>query len=195
MHPIVIPPAIRGLIFDCDGTLADTHPLHQEAWDECLSALGVPTPPHFLDPYKGVPTPRIIEIFNQRFGTRLDPIAVAEDKERRAMAKLDRSQPVDRVVAVAHRYKGVLPMAVASGGTRENVLVTLTAIGMADFFDAVLGAQDAPRGKPHPDIFLAAAQRLNVAPSLCLVLEDSPLGMEAAAKAGMAAIDVTAAPE
>ena len=85
-------------------------------------------------------------------------------------------------------------MAVASGSTRENVAAALLrAVGLDGFFDVVLTASDPVRGKPHPDIFLAAAERIRVAPKHCMVFEDSPLGLEAARKAGMLALDVTRA--
>ncbi len=190
MPEIIVPATVKGLIFDCDGTLADTHFLHQEAWDETLAAYGETSPPHFLDAYKGVPTWRILEIYNERFGTRLPVAAVAGDKERRVTDRLKRSPVIEPVAAVARRYKGVLPMAVASGGVGVNVRTTLRAIGMEGFFDAVLTADDVERGKPFPDIFLEAARRLGVAPADCMVLEDSELGVEAAHRAGMRAVNV-----
>ena len=191
MSEITIPPGTAAIIFDCDGTLADTHALHQEAWDECLAAHGQESPPHFLDGYKGVPTTEILKAFNSRFQTSLDVARVAKEKERIAFSKLGNAKPILPVVRVARRHKGVLPMAAASGGTAENVFRTLKAIGLEDFFDAVLTADDPVRGKPFPDIFLEAARRLGAEPSRCLVFEDSPLGIEAAHKAGMASIDVT----
>jgi beta-phosphoglucomutase-like phosphatase (HAD superfamily) len=190
MPEIIIPDTIRGLVFDCDGTLADTHHLHQEAWDECMAALGVSFPAQSLDGFKGVPTVNIIETLNERFGMQMNAQAVAEDKERRAFARLARAEPIEAIVAVARRHKGVLPMAVASGGVAYNVLVTLKTVGLEGFFDAVLTADDPVPGKPNPDIFLLAAERIGVAPEHCLVFEDSPLGIEAARKAGMASIDV-----
>lgn len=190
MSEIIIPRAIRGLIFDCDGTLADTHHLHQEAWDECMAELGVTIPPNYLDDFKGVPTTNILETMNGRFGLSLDVAVVSEDKERRVFPKLARAEPIKAVIEVARRHKGVLPMAAASGGVGYNVLLTLKAIGLEGFFDAVLTADDPVRGKPFPDIFLLAAEKIGVAPEHCLVFEDSPLGIEAAHKAGMLAIDV-----
>ncbi len=190
MPEIIIPETVKGLIFDCDGTLADTHFLHQEAWDECMAALGVTITPNSLDDFKGVPTTRILEIINERYGLNLDVEAVAEDKERRVFPKLTRAEPIKAVIDVARRYKGVLPMAAASGGVAYNVLLTIKSVGLEGFFDAVLTADDPVRGKPFPDIFLLAAQKIGVAPEHCLVFEDSPLGIEAAHKAGMLAIDV-----
>lgn len=188
---IPIPASIRGLIFDCDGTLADTHHLHQEAWDDALAALGVSSPPHYLDDFKGVPTTGILEIFNRSFNTTLNVQDVADDKERRVFPKLVRATPIDLVIDVARRHRGILPMAAASGGTAENVLSTIQAIGLEGYFDVVLTADDPIPGKPAPDIFLEAARRIGVPPQDCLVFEDSPLGVEAAQKAGMSCIDVT----
>jgi len=190
MSEIVVPDSVKGLIFDCDGTLADTHFLHQEAWDETLLAYGETSPPLFLDDYKGVPTRRIVEIYNEKFGKALDVASVTEDKERRVTGLLASARIIEPVVAVARSHKGILPMAVASGGVGANVLVTLAAIGLTGFFDAVLSADDVARGKPFPDIFLEAARRLGVAPTDCMVFEDSDLGVEAAHRAGMIAYKV-----
>jgi len=98
--------------------------------------------------------------------------------------------PIEPVVDVARRHRGVLPMAVASGGHRWVVNETLSAIGIADWFGAIVGAEDTERHKPEPDAFLEAARRLGVAPEGCVVFEDAELGLEAARRAGMLPIDI-----
>jgi len=185
-----VPADIRGLIFDCDGTLADTMPAHTEAWCETFAAFGFQCPDGFIDQVKGMSAVKIVEEFNRRYHQRIDAVRFAAEKNRRARNKLHGARPIAPVVAIARTYHGRLPMAVASGGTRENVLLTLAAIGLQDHFVTVLTADDPVRPKPSPDIFLEAARRLHVDPGCCQVFEDGDAGLEAARNAGMLATDV-----
>jgi HAD superfamily hydrolase (TIGR01509 family) len=190
LKKINISPAIEGIIFDCDGTLADTMPLHWEAWHETLDFFSAECPQDFLEVLKGVPTKTIVEKINKSFGYVLDPNFFSEEKERRLLSKLHRVKSIQPVEDLAREYKDILPMAVASGSLRDSVLETLKGIEMDDFFDTVITATDAVSPKPDPDIFLEAAKRIQIKPENCLVLEDSDAGIEAAIKAGMHFIDV-----
>ncbi|RLD06707.1 MAG: HAD family hydrolase [Chloroflexi bacterium] len=190
MKKINISPAIEGIIFDCDGTLADTMPLHWEAWHETLEFFDAKCPQDFLEDLKGVPTKTIVEKINKSFGYALDPNLFSEEKERRLLSKLYRVKSIQPVEDLARQYKDILPMAVASGSLRNSVLETLKGIQMNDFFDTVITANDALSPKPDPAVFLEAAKRIQVKPENCLVLEDSDAGIEAAKKAGMHFIDV-----
>jgi len=187
---IPIHPQIRCLIFDCDGTLADTMGLHWEAWQEAFTAIGERCPANFLDDLSGVPAEKIIEHLNESYGYDLDIKQFAKEKQRRVQRKLLRAKPIDPVVEIAKRYKNRFPMAVVSGGTKANVHLTLEAIGLENFFDPIITADDPVKPKPSPDIFLEAARRLNVEPQYCQVFEDSDLGIEGAQKAGMTVTDV-----
>ncbi|MDQ2695942.1 MAG: beta-phosphoglucomutase family hydrolase [Pseudomonadota bacterium] len=187
---IVIPPHVKALIFDLDGTLADTMALHYEAWHEAFAAVGASCPQEFLERLSGVPTHGIVALFNEAFSHALDVVSFTEDKERRAYERLLKTQPIGPVVEVVRQHKGRLPMAIATGGVRRNAELILRAIGLEGEFDTVITADDAVRPKPSPDIFLEAARRLNVEPGQCLVFEDADAGLEAARRAGMAAIDV-----
>lgn len=180
----------RGVIFDCDGTLADTMPLHYQAWVETLTSLNAGMSEELFYELGGVPTAHIVEILNQRFGYGLDVSGTAEAKEALYEELLPRLQPVQRVVALVHEYHGRYPMAVASGGLRRLVTRTLDVLGIAHYFGAVCTAEDVPRGKPEPDLFLFAASRLAVPPEECVVFEDSDLGLEAARRAGMQGVDI-----
>jgi beta-phosphoglucomutase-like phosphatase (HAD superfamily) len=117
---------------------------------------------------------------------------MVRDKELRYLELLTEVRPIATVVAIAHRFRGELPMAVASGGEGWVVRRTLAAIGVEDWFDTVVGAEDTERHKPEPDVFLEAARRIDVEPSRCVVFEDSDLGLLAAARAGMTGVDVRA---
>ena len=183
-------PEVQGLIFDCDGTLADTMPIHIKAWRETFADYGIHCPEKFLHAFKGMPAVRIVERFNRLHGHRIDPVAFARKKNQRAGQMLHRSQPIEPVVAIVRQYRDKLPMAVASGGTRENVLLTLQSIGFENCFAAVLTFDDDVAPKPDPEIFLEAARRIKVAPGACQVFEDGDAGLEAARRAGMIATDI-----
>ncbi|MBE2225534.1 MAG: HAD-IA family hydrolase, partial [Anaerolineae bacterium] len=155
-----------------------------------FAAVGVTCPQSLLDELAGMPAPNIVAIFNERYGHNLDITAVAEDKERRTAEKLKTVGPIQSVVDLVYRYHGTLPMAVASGGRLAGVETSLRAIGLFDYFDAILTADDATQPKPAPDIFLAAAERLGVASEDCEVFEDGEMGLIGARKAGMVATDI-----
>ncbi len=183
-------PGIEGLMFDCDGTLADTMGIHTGAWQETLRSFGSDCPIEFLEPLRGMPAEEIVICFNQRFGTALNPKEVAAAKNIMTHERLKFSKPIVPVVQIAIDYQKKLPMAVVSGGTRKNVLRTLKAIGMADFFMTVITADDGLKPKPYPHMFMEAAKRLKVDPKRCEVFEDGDLGLQAALSAGMQPMDV-----
>ena len=179
------------IIFDCDGTLADTMPLHYKAWRETLDALGCPFPEAQFYAWGGVPAREIIERLNAEHGLSLPPMETAHRKEAAYFLLLPQVRPIAEVVAEAARFRGVCPLAVASGGLRFVVEATLDTLGIRDWFEVIATADDVDRGKPNPDIFLFAAQRLGVTPADCVVYEDAPAGWEAARRAGMPVVDVT----
>jgi beta-phosphoglucomutase family hydrolase len=185
-----LPRPFRGAIFDCDGTLADTMPLHYRAWVEALAAAQAEMSEALFYELAGVPTVRIVEILNERFGYRLDPEQTAAAKEALYEELLPQLGPIEAVVALVHEFHGRYPLAVASGGIRRLVDRTLDALGIADRFAAICTAEDVARGKPEPDLFLLAARRLGVPPEDCVVFEDSDLGLEAARRAGMQGVDI-----
>jgi HAD superfamily hydrolase (TIGR01509 family) len=188
--PIIIFPDTKGLIFDCDGTLADTMPLHMEAWCETFADYGEECPYEFVNSLKGTAAEKIVAMFNQKFGRKINPIKFAHDKNRRSRKKLRQAKPIDPVIKIVRNYRGKLPMAVASGGTRRNVLLTLEVIGLKDYFVAVITADDKLKSKPAPDIFIEAARRMKVEPPFCQVFEDGDVGLQAARVAGMIATDI-----
>ena len=194
-EPWTPPPGTRGLIFDCDGTLADTMPVHHRAWTAMLTPHGVPFPVERFYQLGGMPTAQIIRLLSRETGVPVAEDAVAgmvAAKEALFLELLHEVERVVPVVAVAEAYRGRLPMAVASGGYGEVVRRTLLKIGIGDWFDAVVCAEDTARHKPEPDVFLEAARRLGVPPETCVVFEDTDIGVEAAGRAGMPAVDVRA---
>jgi beta-phosphoglucomutase family hydrolase len=185
-----IEPHIQALIFDCDGTLADSMPLHYEAWRETLAELGGHFPEQLFYDTAGMHSEAITQVLNQQYGYSFDPRATVVAKETRFIQKISHIQPIEPVIAIAKAYRGRLPMAVGSGGELPIVRQVLAAIGLTDFFDTIVTSEQVPHGKPAPDIFLEAARRMNVEPRYCQVFEDGDSGLEAARRAGMVAVDI-----
>ena len=182
---------VQGLIFDWDGTVLDTMPMHYLAWVDTVRQMDADFPEQLFYDLAGVPSDRIVEILNEKFGYQLDPAAVAIAKEQLFVEKyLTQSRLIEPVLNVARRYKGQLPIAVATGGIPPVLGKAMAHAGLTDFFDAVVTAEDVEKGKPAPDTFLEAARRLGVEPQFCQVFEDSDAGLEGARRAGMVATDV-----
>ena len=196
---ITLPPGPwEAYIFDCDGTLIDSMPLHLTAWRAALSAHGFP-PEQFTwtmhHEFAGMPGAAIVRVLNERFGTELPPEQVEADKVAWYMAHHHEVQPLEAVVDVARAARGRLPMAVASGSDEAIVRSSLEGAGILEWFQTVITPSDVARGKPAPDMFLLAASRLGVAPERCLVFEDGKLGVDAARAAGMGCVFIETPPE
>jgi HAD superfamily hydrolase (TIGR01509 family) len=187
---LVLPEGVEGVIFDCDGTLADTMPLHYRAWAETLTLSGAEMSEALFYELGGVATEEIVRILNARHGDQLPVAETAAAKERRYEELLPQAPAIRPVVALARSLCGKMPLAVASGGIRRLVDKTLAALELTHCFQAIKTTEDVRNGKPAPDLFLAAAADLGVPPARCLVYEDSDLGLEAARRAGMQWIDV-----
>lgn len=185
-----LPPRIRGLIFDFDGTLADTMPLHWAAWQEVGARHGIPFSRERLYALAGVPTREIIRRINREHCLQLDPETIARDKEAAFLARLPQVRPIAPLVRLARAERGRRKLAVASGGSRRVIHRVLEHLGLQDLFDAVVTQDDVARPKPAPDIFLEAARRLGLTPAECLAFEDGDLGLAAIRAAGMEAVDV-----
>ena len=185
-----VPDHIEGLIFDCDGTLADTMPLHWEAWSRIASKYGIRFTEERFYALGGMPTPDVVRVINRESGTSFDPDSLAQEKEAAYLDQLPKVTAIEPVVAVARAYKGRLPMAVASGGRRDIVRHVIEGLGIADWFDAVVTCEDVQNQKPAPDMFLEAARRLKVPADRCQAYEDSVFGIQAIEAAGMRAIDI-----
>jgi len=180
------------VIFDCDGTLVDSMPAHFSAWCEALAlygAGGVFKEDVFFA-MGGRPTRDIVVELNDEYNLHLDPEAVAFAKREAFLKRIETITLIDEVAAFAESLRGKVPMAIASGGSRMVVEKTLRVVGVSDWFDEVVTADDVTEGKPAPDIFLHAARLMGVVPSRCLALDDAPAGILAAQRAGMQVIAV-----
>ena len=183
MHP-------KGLIFDCDGTLADTMPLHWRAWQMVTKRHGLVFPEDRFYSLGGVPSRDILKLLAVEQDRALDHIAVAHEKEEAYLPLMSQVEPIHAVVQIAREYHGKLPMAVASGGTRRIIGQVLEHLGIRNLFDAVVTSEMVRNQKPAPDIFLEAAKRIGVEPQFCRAYEDTDLGLQAIRAAGMDAVDV-----
>lgn len=182
---------IDGLIFDCDGTLTHSMPLHYEAWSLTAARYGLTFTEERFYALAGVPSQHIITLLANEQGKPVaDAMGMAKEKEQAFYELLHRLESIPPVLQIAETYRGKKKMAVASGGWNAVVRRQLTMIGCLDWFDAIVTAEDTEKHKPEPDVFLEAARRLNVPAARCIVYEDSELGFEAARKAGMQWVDV-----
>ena len=180
----------KAIIFDCDGTLVDSMPVHYVAWHETMNRYGISFPEDRFYSLGGVPSDRIIEILASEQGLKLDAVSVAHEKEQAFLDKIELLVPIEAVVEIVRQNRGVKPIAVASGGFLPVILRQLQQMAMHDWFDAIVTAEDTSKHKPEPDVFLEAARRLGTAAEHCVVFEDADLGVEAARRAGMHCIDV-----
>jgi beta-phosphoglucomutase-like phosphatase (HAD superfamily) len=181
---------IRGLIFDCDGTLADTMPLHWRAWQAITSKHGILFPEDRFYALGGVPTRDILKVLREEQQLGIDPLVVAKEKEEEYVKLMAHVGPIHEVVTIARDHFGRVPMAVASGGTRHVINDVLHHLKIRELFAAVVTSEDVTHQKPAPDIFLEAARRIGIEPRLCRAYEDTDLGMQAIRAAGMDAVDV-----
>jgi HAD superfamily hydrolase (TIGR01509 family) len=174
-------------LFDCDGTLVDSMPLHHEAWSQSFREGGATFEFHWelFMSRAGMGLHETVVALNEQFGTNLDPLSIVARQRTIYRERISTVVPVAPVVAVAKAALGIKPMAVCSGGETEIVHAQLAAVGILEWFDAVVCREDTPRGKPAPDGFLECARRLGVNPERCLVFEDGLMGVEAAKAAGM----------
>jgi len=180
----------KGLIFDCDGTLANTMPLHWRAWQMIIQRHGLHFPEDRFYSLGGVPSRDILKMLAEEQGRSLDHIAVAHEKEEAYLPLMIEVEPIHGVVQIAKAHHGQIPMAVASGGTQRVICQVLDHLKILHLFDAVVTSEMVKRQKPAPDIFLEAARRIGVEPKFCRAYEDTDLGLQGIREAGMEAVDV-----
>src|SRR5690349_6058717 len=181
---------MKAIIFDCDGTLADTMPMHWRAWQVISARHRINLPVDRFYALGGVPSREIAKMLSLEQGLNLDHMAVAREKEAEYLPLIAQVEPINTVVGIARENFGKLPLAVASGGTNRSIGQVLNHLGIGHLFQAIVTSEDVVRQKPAPDIFLEAARRLGVAPQHCRAYEDTELGMQAIRAAGMEAVDV-----
>ena len=177
-------------LFDCDGTIADSMPLHYKAWKQVLGEWNCEFSEERFYAWGGMPIVEIISTLNAEYGLSMPVEMVARRKENLYFDLLPQLQPVPEVVEHIFNQHGKIPFAVVSGSTRHSVEASLTTLKLLDRFDALVCAGDYQKSKPHPDGFLLAAEKVGVHPRQCLVFEDTDMGIEAATAAGMKSVRV-----
>ena len=182
--------AFRAYLFDCDGTIVDSMPLHYIAWKSALAEWGCAFDEKLFYSWGGKPVDEIISTLNRMNGLNMPVEAVGQRKENLYFDLLPQLKAIPEVVEHIDAQHGRIPFAVVSGGRRSSVVRSLTTLNLLDKFDTIVGADDYTNSKPAPDAFLLAAARLGVAPQDCLVFEDTDLGIQAATAAGMASVKV-----
>ena len=187
-----IAPGVKGLIFDLDGTLADTMPSHFKSWEKACLKYGAHIDAGFLRKHTGSPgwiiAAEIIRDSGLNGSVTIDEIVNEKLKEFYRIQHL--IKPIEPVTNIVKKYSGILPMAVGTGGHREAVERTLEITDLRKYFEIIVTANDVESYKPHPETFLKCAELMKVEPEFIEVFEDSELGIEAATKAGMSATDV-----
>ncbi len=186
-----INPKAKGLIFDLDGTLADTMPIHYIAWKNAAARYGIDFTTELFMELAGIPLYPTVEKLNQIFGKNIDPKEMGDRKETEFENNMHLTPEIKIVTDLVRAYHGIIPMAVGTGGARRLALKTLETIGLKDYFEVVVSYEDVKNYKPHPETFLKCAEQMGVKPVDCEVFEDGRLGIEAARNAGMMVVDVT----
>jgi HAD superfamily hydrolase (TIGR01509 family) len=177
-------------LFDCDGTIADSMPLHYVAWKKALGEWNCEFGEELFYAWGGRPTTEIISTLNQTHGLSMPVESVARRKEDLYYELLPQLKPVPAVLEHIEAQHGRIPFAVVSGSARGSVIASLEMLNLLDRFDTLVCAGEYKKSKPDPEAFLLAASRLGVAPKACLVFEDTDMGIQAATAAGMASVKV-----
>ena len=177
-------------LFDCDGTIADSMPLHYIAWKGALAHWNCDFDEKLFYAWGGMPTAKIISTLNERHGLNMVIETVCTEKETLYYELLPQLKAVPEVVEHIEAQQGRIPFAVVSGSTRESVVASLKAVNLLDKFNVMVCAGEYKQGKPDPEAFLLAAEKLGVNPKECLVFEDTEMGIQAATAAGMASVRI-----
>lgn len=184
-------PKAKALIFDLDGTLADTMPIHYIAWKNAAARYGIDFTTELFSQLAGIPLYPTVEKLNELFGKNIDPKEMGDIKEMEFENNMHLTPEIKVVTDLVCTWHGRLPMAVGTGGSRRLSLKTLGIIGLKDYFDILVTSEDVTHFKPHPETFVKCAELMRVAPADCEVFEDGILGLQAARTAGMMVVDVT----
>ena len=180
----------KGLIFDMDGTLADSMPIHFIAWKLTAAENGFEyTEKQFLET-AGMPTHKIVPVINKELGLNLDPVKFSHRKEELFLENIQNVKLIEPVADIVRQYHNILPIAIGTGGKKAIAKLTLEILGFDKYFNIIVSAEDVLNHKPYPDTFLKCAELMKVEPQYCQVFEDGEMGLIAAKKAGMIVTDI-----
>ena len=187
---IKIHPEAKALIFDLDGTLSNSLPVHVETWRMLGDKYGFDFDPHIIHELTGRPTIEFARHIVERYKINEAPETLVSIKQQSFWELAHLLEPVAEVIAILKEYHGKLPLAVGTGASRKSAEIQLKALELKAYFDVIVSADDVTKHKPHPETFLKCARSMKVEPRHCQVLEDGDLGIEAARTAGMLVTDV-----
>jgi len=185
-----INPKAKGLIFDLDGTIVDSMPIHFIAWKNAAARYGIDFTPELFSQLAGIPLYPTVERLNSLFGKNIDPKEMGDAKENEYEANMHLAVPIEPVVAIIKKYHGKLPMSIGTGSMQRLARKALDIVGLNDYFQIVVSSDDVINPKPHPETFLRCAEQMGVEPEYCQVFEDGIPGLQAAHDAGMMVTDV-----
>lgn len=184
-------PTTKALIFDIDGTIADTMPAHFKAFKTVLGKYGIEMTEELFASIAGVPVKPQMALFKEMFKPEgFIPDVVAAEKEAEYFRTIDSTKPIDVVFDLLKASVGKMPIACGTGGDTKIATRTLEVIGATNLVQAVVTCDDVVNGKPHPETFLKCAELLGVEPQFCQVFEDGQPGIDAAIAAGMMVTDI-----
>jgi beta-phosphoglucomutase family hydrolase len=183
-------PNAKALIFDLDGTLSNSLPVHVATWNKVGETYGFKFDPQIVHEMTGRPTIEFARHIVEKYNLIANPEDIVKLKQKTFWDSAELLEPVQEIIAIVKEYHGKLPMSVGTGASRKSAEVQLGELGIANYFDAIVSANDVTTHKPEPETFLKCAQLMGVEPTACQVFEDGDLGIEAAKKAGMMVTDV-----
>ncbi|MCG6189429.1 beta-phosphoglucomutase family hydrolase [Maribellus maritimus] len=187
---IQVSPKAKALIFDLDGTLSDSLPVHVETWNQIGKKYGFEFDTQIVYEMTGRPTIEFAKRVVEQYNLSANPVDIVKQKQTSFWELAHLLRPVEEVVTIVKNYHGKLPMAVGTGASRKSAEVQLKALGITEYFDTIVSADDVTSHKPNPDTFLECARLMNIDPEFCQVFEDGDLGITAAKTAGMMITDV-----
>lgn len=186
--------AFKAYLFDMDGTIANSLPLHLIAWTSALAPYGIEMPEDLFYAWGGIPVPRTVEMLNEHFKVSMPVEIVTRAREEAYLELLPEVKTHRAVEDLIRESYGKIPMAVVSGSSRASIEKTLRRLEIWKFFDGIIGAEDCRHGKPHPEPFLLGSKLLGVEPGECLAFEDAEPGIQSATAAGMQVVRIPQRP-
>ena len=187
---INIDPKAKALIFDLDGTLSDSIPVHIASWHTVCGEMGCTFDERIVAEMTGAATISFAERIKNEHNLKIDPQEIVRRKQSHFWENAHKVKPILSVIEVVKKYHKILPMAVGTGASRRSAELQLETLQLKDYFDVIVTADDVDKHKPEPDTFLKCARLMNIEPEDCVVFEDGELGMRAARTAGMLLVDV-----
>ncbi len=187
---LLVHPDARALIFDLDGTLSNSLPVHIATWNKIGELYGFKFDPQILFELTGRPTIEFARRLVEQYGLNASPEEIVKLKQTSFWDSSKLLKPVEEVTSIVKAYFKKFPMSVGTGASRRSAEVQLNALELEKYFDFIVSAEDVTKHKPEPDTFLECARLMKVEPSVCQVFEDGDLGILAAKKAGMMVTDI-----